>query len=142
LGHGYLEEPGLHELLHHPALLVRPEGIPDAYTALSLSVYSFSATLGAFLGGTLSDRLGRKAVLVGTLSFGLPLYLGLLFLPPENPLYLLLLAVTGALMNAGIPVAVVMAQELAPGHTATVSGLLMASPGASPASFTLLSATS
>jgi MFS transporter, FSR family, fosmidomycin resistance protein len=47
-------------------------GIPDAYTALSLSVYSFSATLGAFLGGTLSDRLGRKAVLVGTLSFGLP----------------------------------------------------------------------
>ncbi len=100
-------------------------GIPDAYTALSLSVYSFSATLGAFLGGTLSDRLGRKAVLVGTLSFGLPLYLGLLFLPPENPLYLLLLAVTGALMNAGIPVAVVMAQELAPGHTATVSGLLM-----------------
>jgi FSR family fosmidomycin resistance protein-like MFS transporter len=100
-------------------------GIPDAYTALSLLVYSLSATLGAFLGGTLSDRLGRKAVLVGTLSFGLPLYLGLLFLPPENPLYLLLLAVTGALMNAGIPVAVAMAQELAPGHTATVSGLLM-----------------
>ena len=100
-------------------------GISDAYTAFSLSVYSFSATLGAFLGGTLSDRLGRKAVLVGTLTFGLPLYLGLLFLPPENPLYLLLLAVTGALMNAGIPVAVALAQELEPQQTATVSGLLM-----------------
>lgn len=100
-------------------------GLSDGYTALSLSLYSFSATLGAFLGGTLSDRWGRRAVLVGTLSFGLPLYLGLLFFPPENPLYLLLLAVTGALMNAGIPVAVVMAQELEPTQTATVSGLLM-----------------
>ncbi|WP_347241006.1 MFS transporter [Thermus sp.] len=100
-------------------------GLSDAYTALSLSVYSFSATLGTFLGGTLSDRLGRKAVLLSTLSFGLPLYLGLLLFPPENPLYLLLLAATGALMNAGIPVAVALAQELEPAQTATVSGLLM-----------------
>lgn len=100
-------------------------GIADAYTAVSLSTYSFSATLGAFLGGTLSDRWGRKAVLVGTLTFGLPLYLALLFFPAENPLYLVLLALTGALMNAGIPVAVAMAQELEPGQTATVSGLLM-----------------
>ncbi|TBH17503.1 MFS transporter [Thermus thermamylovorans] len=101
------------------------KGLPDAYTAFSLSVYSFSATLGAFLGGTLSDRLGRKAVLVGTLAFGLPLYLALLLLPPGGLAYLLLLAVTGALMNAGIPVAVALAQELEPGQTATVSGLLM-----------------
>ncbi|GAA5334439.1 MULTISPECIES: MFS transporter [Thermus] len=100
-------------------------GLSDAYTAFSLSVYSFSATLGAFLGGTLSDRFGRKAVLTGTLSVGLPLYLALLLLPPENPLYLVLLALTGALMNAGIPVAVALAQELEPTQTATVSGLLM-----------------
>ena len=58
-------------------------------------------------------------------TLGLPLYLGLLFFPAENPLYLLLLAATGALMNAGIPVAVALAQELEPGQTATVSGLLM-----------------
>lgn len=101
------------------------KGLSDAYTALSLSVYSFSATLGTFLGGTLSDRLGRKAVLVGTLSLGLPLYLALLLFPPENPFYLLLLATTGALMNAGIPVAVALAQDLEPTQTATVSGLLM-----------------
>ena len=89
------------------------------------SICSLSATLGILVGGTLSDRLGRKAVLVGTLTLGLPLYLGLLFFPAENPLYLLLLAATGALMNAGIPVAVALAQELEPGQTATVSGLLM-----------------
>ncbi len=101
------------------------KGLPDAYTALSLSVYSLSATLGTFLGGTLSDRLGRKRVLVQTLSLGLPLYLALLLFPPAHPLYLLILALAGALMNAGIPVAVALAQELEPDQTATVSGLLM-----------------
>ncbi|MER3537032.1 MAG: MFS transporter [Thermus sp.] len=101
------------------------KGLSDYYTGLSLSVYSFSATLGTLLGGMLSDRVGRKRVLVGTLTFALPLYLGLLFFPPENPFYLVLLAVTGALMNAGIPVATAMAQELEPNQVATVSGLLM-----------------
>lgn len=100
-------------------------GLSDAQTALALSVYSFSATAGAFLGGTLSDRLGRRNVLVGTMLFAIPLYIGLLTLPPENPLYVPLLALTGALMNAGIPVAVVMAQEHEPTQMATVSGLLM-----------------
>lgn len=101
------------------------KGLSDYYTGLSLSIYSFSATVGTFLGGTLSDRLGRKRVLVGSLTFALPLYLGLLFFPPEHPLYLALLAVTGALMNAGIPVATALAQELEPKQMATVSGLLM-----------------
>ncbi len=100
-------------------------GLSETYVGLSLSVYSLSGTLGNFLGGGLSDRIGRKKVLAGSLVLGLPLYLALLLLPPENPLYLLLLGFTGALMNAGIPVAVALAQELEPHQTATVSGLLM-----------------
>lgn len=100
-------------------------GLPDAQVALALSVYSISATVGAFLGGTLSDRLGRRQVLVGTMAFAIPLYLALLLVPPENPLYVGLLALTGALMNAGVPVAVAMAQEHEPAQMATVSGLLM-----------------
>jgi MFS transporter, FSR family, fosmidomycin resistance protein len=95
-------------------------------TTLALTVYNVAATAGAFLGGTLSDRFGRKAVLVSTMVFAIPLYVGLLIVPPESAwLYLPLLALTGALMNAGIPVAVVMAQEHEPTQIATVSGLLM-----------------
>jgi MFS transporter, FSR family, fosmidomycin resistance protein len=95
-------------------------------TALALTVYNIAATAGAFLGGTLSDRFGRKTILVSTMVFAIPLYIGLLIVPPESAwLYLPLLAVTGALMNAGIPVAVVMAQEHEPRQIATVSGLLM-----------------
>ena len=100
-------------------------GLPDAKVALALSVYSFSATAGAFLGGTLSDRMGRRTVFVGTMAFAIPLYASLLLLPPEHWLYVPLLALTGALMNAWIPVAIVMAQEHEPRQMATVSGLLM-----------------
>ena len=100
-------------------------GISDAQVALTLSAYSISATVGAFLGGTLSDRLGRRNVLIGTVLFAIPLYAILLLVPPENWFYVVLLAATGALMNAGVPVAVTMAQEHEPRQMATVSGLLM-----------------
>ncbi|CAN5857951.1 MFS transporter [soil metagenome] len=100
-------------------------GLSEGRIALALSVYSFSATAGAFLGGTLSDRFGRKPVLVSTMVFAIPLYIGLLTVAPENWVYVPLLALTGALMNAGIPVAVVMAQAHEPRQIATVSGLLM-----------------
>lgn len=101
-------------------------GIPEGKMALALTVYNFAAVAGAFLGGTLSDRWGRKFVLVITMVVSIPLYIGLLVVPPESALaYLPLLALTGALINAGIPVAVVMAQEHEPRQIATVSGLLM-----------------
>jgi MFS transporter, FSR family, fosmidomycin resistance protein len=95
-------------------------------TTLALTVYNVAATVGAFLGGTLSDRFGRKTILLGTMICAIPLYASLLIVAPEAMwIYLPLLALTGALMNAGIPVAVVMAQEHEPTQIATVSGLLM-----------------
>lgn len=95
-------------------------------TAFALTVYNVASTAGAFLGGTLSDRFGRRTVLMLTTILSIPLYFALLIVPPESVwVYLPLLALTGALMNAGIPVAVVMAQEHEPTQIATVSGLLM-----------------
>jgi FSR family fosmidomycin resistance protein-like MFS transporter len=101
-------------------------GMGDAQIALALTTYNFSAAAGAFLGGTISDRLGRKAVIAGTMLVGIPLYASLLAVPPEAfGVYLVLLALSGAMMNASIPVTVVMAQEHEPQQIATVSGLLM-----------------
>lgn len=100
-------------------------GISDDWTKVVLTVYNLAATTGAFLGGTLSDHLGRRNVVVGTMLAAIPLYVVLLILPPENWMYLPILAITGALMNAVVPVAVAMAQEHEPRQMATVSGLLM-----------------
>jgi FSR family fosmidomycin resistance protein-like MFS transporter len=100
-------------------------GISDDWTKVVLTVYNLAATAGAFLGGTVSDRLGRRNVVVGTMLAAIPLYVVLLVLPPENWMYLPILAITGALMNAVVPVAVAMAQEHEPRQMATVSGLLM-----------------
>lgn len=105
-----------------------PDGTPwwILTTAFVLTVYNVASTAGAFMGGTLSDRFGRKTVLLLTTILCIPLYAALLIIPPESVwIYLPLLALTGALMNAGIPVAVVMAQEHEPTQIATVSGLLM-----------------
>lgn len=100
-------------------------GISDAQMAITLSIYSFAAVAGTFIGGTLSDRVGRKRVLVMTMVGSLPIYAALMLFRPESWLYIPLLALAGALMNAGIPVAVAMAQEYEPKQIATVSGLLM-----------------
>ncbi|PZA08187.1 MULTISPECIES: MFS transporter [unclassified Meiothermus] len=100
-------------------------GLSDEWVKVTLTAYSVSATAGAFLGGTLSDRLGRRTVLVGTMICAIPLYVALLLLPPEHWLFVGVLSLTGALMNAGVPTAVAMAQEHEPKQMATVSGLLM-----------------
>ena len=100
-------------------------GLSDDWTKVVLTVYALAATAGAFLGGTLSDILGRRTVVVGTMWVAIPLYVILMILPPESFWYLPILALTGALMNAVVPVAVVMAQEHEPKQMATVSGLLM-----------------
>lgn len=100
-------------------------GLSDDWVKVVLTVYSVAATAGAFLGGTLSDRLGRRNVIVGSMLAAIPLYVSLLVVPPESFLYLPILAITGALMNTAVPVAVVMAQEHEPKQMATVSGLLM-----------------
>ena len=100
-------------------------GIPDASMAVALTVYSMAGVVGAFVGGTLSDHIGRKTIMVGTALGVIPLYILLLLLAPEQWLYIPVLALSGALMNAGIPVAVVMAQTHEPRQIATVSGLMM-----------------
>lgn len=100
----------------------------DWVIASSLFMLSIASAIGGIVGGQMSDRLGRTTILRSSVLLLIPLFALLTFVSPSSiglvP-FLLLCFVVGGLANATIPVAVVAAQEFAPGKTATTSALMM-----------------
>lgn len=110
-----------------PLWLVHERGIaPDAAVIFwTLTAFSFFGGLGGILAGLLERRMGRETLIAGSMLLALiPLY-SLFALPPGGPLYFLAVATAGALVNGGLPLMVVSAQDLAPHAVGTASGMLM-----------------
>jgi len=105
------------------AVLVAQRGGSIFIGGAAISVFLFSGALGGFIAGNLSDRLGRKAVILVTLALATPSLL--LFLYGPQSLSLVMIAVAGLFIFSSAPVGVVAAQELLPGKTGLVSGLVM-----------------
>ena len=105
------------------------QGKETPYTiAITLAVFSLASALGGIVGGQISDRVGRTKVLRSSVGILIPLFALLIVVTPTSigviPFWLLAFAV-GAVANATVPVAVVAAQEYAPGKTATTSAIMM-----------------
>jgi MFS transporter, FSR family, fosmidomycin resistance protein len=100
----------------------------DLVIAVTLAVFSLASAIGGIIGGQISDRVGRTKVLRSSIGFLIPLFALLVFVTPSSiglvP-FMLLAFIVGGAANATIPVAVVAAQEYAPGKTATTSALMM-----------------
>jgi FSR family fosmidomycin resistance protein-like MFS transporter len=79
--------------------------------------------LGGFLGGHLAGRFGAKRIIAFSMLFSSPLLLGFLLLPEFLSVVSLVLA--GLVLLSTMPINVVLAQELAPHRTSTVSALTM-----------------
>ena len=91
----------------------------------SLAVFSFSAGVGGVLSGALERRLPRQLLITGSMLMAL-VPLGLLFLTtPGSLAYYACAALAGALVNGGLPLMIVAAQDLAPHAVGAASGLLM-----------------
>ena len=91
----------------------------------TLSAFSLSAALGGIAGGMISNRVGMKRLIVtSTLLALVPLY-GIFSLEPGSLFYFLAVALAGALVNAGMPLLIVSAQDLSPENKATASGMMM-----------------
>ncbi len=88
-----------------------------------VTLFLFAAALGGILGGYVSDRIGRRRVLILGFAAGLP-SLALVFLLPD-PARTALLMLAGAALYAPLAVAVTHAQELLPGSAAFASGLIL-----------------
>lgn len=105
------------------AVLVTARGGSALEGGASISLFLLTGAAGGFLAGNLSDRFGRKAVILGSLAFATPLFL--LFLYGPSALLLPVIAAAGIFSLSATPVGVVAAQESIPGRTGLVSGLVM-----------------
>ena len=99
-------------LVFGPTYLVGA-GADILFAGAALTSFGLGAAAGAFAGGTLSDRLGRRTVLAASAGVGAPL-LGLALLMPPTPIQLAVFALAGLVFLSAGPVQLVMMQELLP----------------------------
>lgn len=106
-----------------PLYLTRERGF--SYTAASWTVTAYSAlgAFGAFFGGHLSDRFGGRIVTLVTMIGAVPFLFA--FFQLNGVAALFSLAVGGLILLSTNPVNIVMAQNLAPGQSGTISALMM-----------------
>jgi MFS transporter, FSR family, fosmidomycin resistance protein len=89
---------------------------------LHLFVFLAAVAAGGFLGGPVGDRLGSKYVIWGSILGILPFTL---LLPHANLFWTTALTVPiGLILASAFPAMVVYAQDLMPGRTGTVSGMV------------------
>jgi len=95
--------------------------IPSTITGYVLSLMLFSGVIGGLIGGFLSDKYGRKPVMVFSMVVSTPLLLSFYYV--GGAWKYLFLALAGAVVMASSSVTVVATQELIPENKATASGL-------------------
>jgi len=105
------------------AVLVADRGGSAFIGGAAISVFLLSGAVTGFLAGSLSDRFGRKHVILTSLVLATPFYI--LFLHGPVSAALAFIAAAGVFGLSSIPVGVVAAQECLPGRTGLVSGLVM-----------------
>lgn len=110
-----------------PLWLVTTQGVArdGALISSTLLTFSIAAGAGGVLAGALGRRLSPQLLITGTMLLALPLFWGILWVAAGSPLYFVMVALAGVLVNAGLPLMVVSAQDLAPHAVGTASGMMM-----------------
>lgn len=101
--------------------LIEAYGISVERGQLFIFIFMALGVVGTFFGGPLSDKFGRKNIILLSVIAPIPFCLAL----PFVPLYvaLLFLMIIGALIMISFTVTVVYAQELVPSKIGTMAGL-------------------
>lgn len=100
------------------------EGAEFHVAGASLSVLELAGVVGALISGTLSDRLGRKTILLATM--GSAAVMMVIFLNVGGWLLVPVLLGLGFTTISTQPVLLAVVQEHLPNHRATANGLFMA----------------
>jgi FSR family fosmidomycin resistance protein-like MFS transporter len=104
-------------------LWVHAHGGSTARGGWITTLYLTLGALGGFTGGWLADRFGGRRVVVTSFALAAPFYL-LFFLIP-GPVGFTALLIGYTVLQASLPVNVVLGQELSPRHAGIISSLLM-----------------
>ncbi len=88
----------------------------------AVTVFEVGGAVGAFTGGTFSDRIGRRQMLAIASGVGAPLLILALALPP-GLVVLPFLAIAGVVLLSAGPVELVLMQELLPRNRGAAVGL-------------------
>ncbi|MFN8471316.1 MAG: MFS transporter [Anaerolineae bacterium] len=103
--------------------LTKANGFDIDYASNLQFAILFPLAFGGLIGGSMSDRIGRRPIIVGSLLLAAPLLiLVLLTLGPRAYLFAPLL---GIMIGASFPITLVMAQELLPKGIGLMSGLAL-----------------
>lgn len=91
------------------------------YASYLLSSFLIAGVVGTYTGGLLSDRFGRKTVIIISTAASMPLIF--LFQFTSGFATVILAAITGLTLISSFATTVVMAQEMMPQHIGMASGL-------------------
>ncbi len=103
--------------------LMESEGASIWKAGTTLAIYEFAGVVGAFVGGTLSDKLGRKPVLIAV-SVLAPITM-LFFLQAGSWLIIPILILSGIFSLSAQPVMLAIVQDHFPSHRSIGNGLYM-----------------
>ncbi len=104
--------------------LLEGEGAGIWKAGIALAIYQFAGVCGAVLGGTISDRLGRKPVLF-VVSLLAP-FMVFIFLKSFGWLTILVLILAGLLSLSAQPIMLAIVQDQLPNHRSVGNGIFMA----------------
>lgn len=102
---------------------VHERGGDTAQGGVFTTIYLTLGSLGGFAGGWLADRFGGRRVVVRSFALAAPFY-ALFFVVPD-PWRFVVLVIGYCIMQASLPVNVVLAQQLSPRHSGIVSSIMM-----------------
>jgi MFS transporter, FSR family, fosmidomycin resistance protein len=107
------------------ALLVS-KGYSEWYAGIALSILFGSGVIGGFIGGSVSDRIGRKKTLTAVTLATAPLFYLYLYLENGSWWVLSILVVAGMVSLSVRPVNLAQTQELFPEARGPMAGMMLA----------------
>lgn len=91
------------------------------YASYLVSIFLLAGVAGTYFGGLMSDKYGRKKIILFSMIASLPLVTAIPY--TSGLVTILLVGVAGAVLISSFATTIVLAQEMMPGHVGMAAGL-------------------